>query len=141
MDFTYISGFFDADGSISLLNIHNNEHKAVQVSFCNNELSILESIRDFLYREINIKGWISRKKAREAYHSDNYELKYTRHSALNLIKRLESHHPKKRHRIAVALEYYNKVTNRNGKYDERGLSRKKAFNRLFYWNGKKVALR
>lgn len=58
MDFNYISGFFDADGSISLLSIHKNEYKSIQVSLCNNELSILESIRDFLYKAILIKGSI-----------------------------------------------------------------------------------
>ena len=79
MDFSYIAGFFDADGSISLLSIHKNEYKSVQVSFCNNE----------------------------------------------------------RHRIAVALQYYNEVANRNGKYTERAISIKEAFSRLFYWDGKK----
>ena len=68
MGFSYIAGFFDADGSISLLSIHKNEYKSVQVSFCNNE----------------------------------------------------------RHRIAVALQYYNEVTNRNGKSTERAISRKEA---------------
>lgn len=136
MDFTYISGFFDADGSISLLSIHKNEHKSIQASFCNNELSILEAIRDYLQDKVQIKGVISRKKARKKSHSDNYELKYTRDSALTLLKHLTSHHPKKRHRIIVALKYYKKVTNRNGKYNSRSLARKEAFNRLFYWEVK-----
>ena len=133
MDFTYISGFFDADGSISLLSIHRNEYKSIQVSFCNNELTILEAIQDFLFKKIKIKGGISKKKARKKNHSDNYELKYTRDSALKLIKYLNSHHPKKRYRIAVALRYYKKVTNRNGKYKAQDLVKKEAFNRLFYW--------
>lgn len=137
MNFTYISGFFDADGSISLLSIHKNEHKSIQVSFCNNELSILEAIQSFLHNEIQIKGAISRKKARKKTHADNYELKYTRNAALKLLENIQSNHPKKRHRIAVALQYYKGVTRRNGKYNERGLSKKEAFSRLFYWNNSK----
>ena len=78
MDFSYIAGFFDADGSISLLSIHKNEYKSVQVSFCNNE----------------------------------------------------------RHRIAVALQYYNEVTNRNGKSTERAISRKEALTDYFIGTGK-----
>ena len=136
MNLSYISGFFDADGSISLLSIHRNEHKSIQVSFCNNQLELLEEIEGFLETSLQIKGSISKKKARKPGHSDNFELKYTRNAALMLIEHLDSHHPKKKYRIDVALHYYQEVTVRNGKYSEADLVRKEAFNRLFYWNGK-----
>jgi hypothetical protein len=133
MNLTYISGFFDADGSISLINIHKNENKSVQVSICNNELSILKRIQQYLLEKHQIRGSISRKKAQKKTHSDNFELKFTRNSALTLIKLLQSQHPKKQHRIQVALKYYKQVTKRNGKYSEKDLSKKEAFNRLFMW--------
>lgn len=133
MNFGYISGFFDADGSISLLSIHKNENKTLQLSFSNNEREILERIQNFLENEMGLKGSISKKRARKDGHSDNFELKYTRNAALELADKLECYHPKKKFRMMVALKYYKKVTCRNGKYSPKAHSRKTAFSRLFYW--------
>ena len=72
MDWSYISGFFDADGSISLVkkNQNNNTNKSIQISFHNTQLSILEEIKNFIDMDLNIKGFISTKKAkkRKSFH-------------------------------------------------------------------------
>lgn len=134
MSLEYISGFFDADGSISLIRIHSNEHKSIQISISNNEKTILEEIQAFLWGRLKIKGAVSTKKARRPNHSSNFELKYTRNNALKLIEHLSCHHPKKVHRIETALKFYKSVTKRNGKYNEKDLARKLAFEKLFYWS-------
>jgi hypothetical protein len=133
----YISGFFDADGSISLIRIHPNEQKSIQVSLCNNERLVLMRMKEYLFKNYKIKGSVSKKKPRKHGHSANYELKYTRNSALKLIALLNSLHPKKKYRIDIATKYYQVVTIRNGKYNETQLMRKAAFERLFYWKTKK----
>lgn len=129
----YVSGFFDADGSISLIRVHSNEQKSVQVTFCNNERAILERIREFLKDSFDVKGAISTKRAKVSTHRSNYELKYTRNHGVTLIRELVSLHPKKAFRIRVVLKYYALTTRRNGKYSQREIVRKEAFDRLFYW--------
>ena len=91
-------------------------------------------MKEYLFKLLGIKGAISTKKARKVTHSSNYELKFTRNHALKLIAHLSCYHPKKKHRIKTALKYYRAVTIRNGKYNERALARKAAFERLFHWS-------
>lgn len=62
MTWEYISGFFDADGSISAVRVHSNTNKTIQVSFHNNELRILEEIKSFIFSELGIIGSITKKK-------------------------------------------------------------------------------
>lgn len=62
MNWKYISGFFDADGSITLTRNTKNSNKTIQVSFHNNELDILEKIKTFIFENLNVNGSISRKK-------------------------------------------------------------------------------
>lgn len=132
MNWQYISGFFDADGSVSLINANKNKLKALQISFHNNELSILQEIQSFIFNELNIKGAIIIKKAKKENHHDAYDLKYTYDNALILSSYLTSKHPKKQYRIFITLKYYKNLTPRNGKYTPKSLNRKLAFQRLFF---------
>jgi len=67
MDWNYVSGFFDADGSISLVRKYSkgNANRTIQISFHNTELSILGEIRDFISSEIGVNGIISVKKPKK----------------------------------------------------------------------------
>lgn len=132
MNLQYISGFFDADGSISLIRKHSNENKSLQISFHNTQRIILEQIYNFLLTNHNLKGYISKKSAKQENHSDSYDLVYTFKSAIKLANLINSYHPVKSHRINTVLKYYNSVTSRNGKYSEKQFSRKLAFERLFF---------
>lgn len=132
MDYlNYISGFFDADGSISIIN-NKSKYKIPQISFHNTELIILENIQQYLYDNYNIKGYISKKPAKKINHKDSYDLKYVYNNAYNLCGILISFHPKKIHRINVINKFYKKVTPRNGKYSKSLKKRKLAFERLFF---------
>jgi len=132
MNINYISGFFDADGSVSLLRKHSNEHRSLQISFHNTQLIILESIKKFLMEKYQLKGYISKKSARKENHSDSYDLTYTFNNALKLSILLITIHPKKIHRLNTSMKYYRKVTSKNGKYNSKQLSKKLAFERLFF---------
>lgn len=132
MNLQYISGFFDADGSIALIRKHSNENKSLQISFHNTQRTILEQICNFLMTNHNLKGYISKKPAKKENHSDSYDLTYSFKSAIELANLIQSVHPKKIHRINTVLKYYNSVTSKNGRYSEKQLSRKLAFERLFF---------
>jgi erythromycin esterase-like protein len=132
MNLQYISGFFDADGSVTLCRKHKNENRSPQVSFHNTQLNILLEIQSFLKENYQLEGYISKKPAQKDTHLISYDLKYTGKSASNLSKILISIHPKKVHRLNTINKYYDNVTCKNGKYNESQLSKKLAFERLFF---------
>lgn len=131
INLNYISGFFDADGSISIVN-NGTKYKIPQISFHNTQLIILETIQQYLYDYYNIKGHITKKPSKKINHKDSYDLKYVYNNAYNLCDLLISHHPKKIHRINVINKFYKKVTPRNGKYSKSLEKSKLAFERLFF---------
>lgn len=117
MNWKYITGFFDADGSITMISRNKGKKKSIQVSFHNNELNILEEIQSFILEDINVKGHISMKKAQKETHNDSYELKYIYRRGFEVANHINSLHPKKIHRIKYA-NLIQKATVRNGKYTE-----------------------
>lgn len=130
----YISGFFDADGSITLSNNSNSsKYKYLKIDFTNTEKELLEEIQQLLL-EYDIKTYISTKPARKINHSISYVLSASNNYAIKLCQLLNSRHPKKLHRINCINKYYNIVTIRNGKYNTNQISKKLAFERLFFWS-------
>lgn len=132
MNIQYISGFFDADGSITLVKRNKKENKSPHIYFTNTYLNILKSIKDFLEKEYKLKGRISTKKVYNDVHNIGYSLTYSNRNAKSLCKLLQPVHPKKIHRINTINKYYDIVTIRNGRYTEKQLLKKKAFERLFF---------
>lgn len=130
----YISGFFDADGCISMgKSKKNNLFKTIKIDFTNTQLSILLEIKDYLLEKYGIPTTISTKIAK----SENHQVSYTLSASSNqrcyeLCKIIKSKHPKKKHRINTVLKYHNIVTKRNGKYTPREIQRKLAYERLFF---------
>jgi hypothetical protein len=121
MNWDYITGFFDADGSISLVRQNKNRERAPQISFHNNELNILENIQSFIKKELNIIGHISKKKKAKEHHGQQYDLKYHGFPKCIVIgSKLRSIHQKKIKRILLS-ELIHKITPRNGKYSEQTL--------------------
>jgi hypothetical protein len=76
MNWEYISGFFDADGSITLSVLSKGKNKTPILSFHNNEISILEDIKEFVLNEFNVKGFITKKTSKKETHNDSYSLNY-----------------------------------------------------------------
>lgn len=130
----YISGFFDADGCISMgKSKKNNLFKTIKIDFTNTQLSILLEIKDYLLEKYGIPTTISTKIAK----SENHQVSYTLSASSNqrcyeLCKIIKSKHPKKKHRINTVLKYHNIVTKRNGKYTPKEIQRKLAYERLFF---------
>lgn len=118
MNWEYITGFFDADGSISLMKPTKNKNRTVSVSFNNNEKCILEKIKTFIYEDLKIKGSLSKKTPKNDKHNINYTLTYSYNNALKVIDKINTIHPKKIHRKNIVIDNYKKLTPRNGKYSE-----------------------
>ncbi|HLN72600.1 MAG TPA: LAGLIDADG family homing endonuclease [Prolixibacteraceae bacterium] len=96
MTWEYISGFFDADGSITAVRVHSNTNKTIQVSFHNNEIEILEVIKSFIFSELGIMGSITRKKCKKPNHGVAFDLKYSYRNGLLVANRIISYHQKKK---------------------------------------------
>lgn len=125
----YITGFFDADGSVTLSRSRKNEMKSPQVSFHNNERVILEEIKRYFGH-----GSISKKKARKDTHHDSYDLKMSHQKAILVLEQMYPYmlHPKKRYRTKLILEEYSLITNRQGHYTGRMLIAKYDFEERFF---------
>jgi hypothetical protein len=117
MTWEYISGFFDADGSIGYYAPSKGQNKTAFVSFHNNEKSIINKIQKFIESELGSKGSLSTKKPRELNHNLSYNLLYSNKVAIEISRRLVTVHPKKRHRINI-LSKIAKLVPRNGKYTD-----------------------
>lgn len=116
MNWSYISGFFDADGSIQLNRIHKNQLPTPVITFHNNEIRLLEEISKFIYKELKIRGSIVTKKKKE--YSSQFELRYVYYPKFLLLANvLTIKHPKKVNRIAFILRL-RQFSKRNGKYSE-----------------------
>lgn len=132
MNWEYISGFFDADGSVTLVKVGSkNEKKTLQISFSNNEKGILKKIERFIHNELGFSGSISVKSARKPSHKDSYELKYVYSQAHVLSKNIKSHHPKKKHRIKT-YKKIQEIVPRNGKYSKQILAKRNDLERDFF---------
>lgn len=134
MNLDYISGFFDADDSITMCyNKKSDKFRSIKIDFTNTQLNLLKNIQSFLLNKYNLKLSISTKPARKSNHAISYSLSISSNQACyKLCTLLNSIHPKKKHRINVVLKYHNTVTRKNGKYNNKEIMRKLAYERLFF---------
>lgn len=136
MNDSYISGFFDADGSITMSKCNSsNPYRTIKIDFSNTQLGLLKEIQEYLFKTYGLKLNITTKPSK----NDKWAEAYTLSSSSNricykLCEIIKSHHPKKVHRINTILKYHNKVVKRNGKYNEREKMRRLAYERLFFSN-------
>jgi len=115
MNWNYITGFFDADGCVMYSRPGKTKKRCAVVSFSNVERSILNKIQEFIKNELGYNGSIATKYPRTENESTSYDLKYIHRSAVEVLKRMDTQHPKKRHRKNVLLRI-QKQKPRNGKY-------------------------
>ncbi len=130
MGWEYITGFFDADGTITFLRLHKNCERSPVISFSNNEYDLLVEIEKFIKLETGHNGFICTKKSGDF---TNYELRYTYlPKCINVLSYINSRHPKKRRRIDMILNELKSITPRNGKYTKETLSKRQEFTSRFF---------
>ena len=134
MNIDYVSGFFDADGSITMAKNHSKcPYRALKIDFTNTKLDVLVDIQNFLKNEYGLVLCISTKPSKKENHSESYVLSSSSNRVvLKLCSLMTSYHPIKRHRINTVLKYHNLVVRRNGKYNDREKLRRLAYERLFF---------
>jgi len=134
MNIQYISGFFDADGSITMSRSRKTaKYRTIKIDFSNTMKSNLLVIQSWL-TDNDITSSMSTKPARKDTHSTSYTLSInTNQNCLKLCRLLRSFHPKKLHRTNTVLKYHDTVTVRNGKYNGKQKQRKLAYERLFFF--------
>lgn len=131
MTWEYISGFFDADGYITLSRVKKNAHRTPVIGFTNVEITILETIRDFIKAELNINGFISTKRKKGT--NDSYDLQYNYlPKTVAMGKKMKSIHRKKKHRLNMVVEQLPSIVPRNGKYTKEQLLKREEFEERFY---------
>tara|TARA_R110002049_G_scaffold231127_2_gene403409 strand:- start:10211 stop:10492 length:282 start_codon:yes stop_codon:yes gene_type:complete len=90
----YISGFLDADGSITLSKERASaKFRTIKIDFSNTELSILKEIQEYLSSN-GISSFISTKPAKKKTHSVSYALSVgSNQMCIKLCNLLKSKHP------------------------------------------------
>lgn len=132
MNWDYISGFFDADGSITFLSSHKGKPKTIVLYFTNTERIILEKIESFIRKETNCKGFISTKKAYKNNHKISYSLQYPYLTkTLPILEKMKLLHPNRKRKSDLAF-YLKTITPRNGKYTKEQLKLRNKFEKEFF---------
>lgn len=108
----YIAGLIDGEGTITLTRIHRNENRRLVVSISNNELPLLQFVREAVGA-----GRITSKRTYNPRHAPSFTYQISSRQALALLRQtarfLRSY---KAARASLALAEYIRLTPRNGKY-------------------------
>jgi len=121
----YIAGVIDGEGSIMLIKFHNNQYPSPCITISSSTVEILEWIKSKI-KAGTIKGKknYSPEKHKNSY---TYELRYD-----NAIKLLTEIAPylvieTKKKKAEMLVNYYKRITPRNGKYTAEQLWLKENF--------------
>jgi hypothetical protein len=119
----YIAGLIDGEGTVTLTRLHANENRRLVVSIANTELSLLE----FVYDNVGA-GKITTKRTNAPQHTPSFCYAITNRQALLLLLQVSPHlRSYKRRRAEMALEHYQRLTPRNGKYNASVLTARRRF--------------
>jgi hypothetical protein len=111
----YIAGLIDGEGTITLTRLHASENRRLVVSIANTELALLKFVIDQVGA-----GKITRKRASLPQHTASFCYAIGSRQALSLLRQVSPDlRSYKRKRADLALELYQQLTPRNGKYDVR----------------------
>ena len=120
---SYVAGFLDADGSVSLGKDRKGEEYSRRplVTFYNCDTNILNKIQE---------RWGGRIKARLPQNQNSnvsYELELNAMESLSLLTDVVPYmlHEKKKKRASLIVEHYKDCTPRNGKYTTDQMAKKK----------------
>lgn len=126
----YLAGIIDGEGSITLTKIHKNENRRPCITIASTDIELLS------YTQSLTGGVISSKKN---YNPDRHKDSFTlnikkKETVISLLSKIEPYLrvPQKRKRALWIIENYDKVTMRNGKYNQDLIKRKLAFEDAFF---------
>jgi hypothetical protein len=123
----YIAGLIDGEGTITLTRMHRNENRHLVVSISNNELPLLQFVREAVGA-----GRITSKRTYNPRHAPSYTYQISSRQALALLRQtaplLRSY---KAARARLAVAEYVRLTPRNGKYGPELRSRRSEFEARF----------
>ena len=117
----YLAGIVDGEGTVTLTRHHKNRTPSPQVSVSNNDLELLEYIRD-----ITNCGQIRAKKKSKPHHHQSWHWQVN--SVSDILRILEQLYPflrVKKLQAGLILKHYKEVTPRNGRYSLELLERKR----------------
>jgi len=135
MNINYISGFFDADGCISLgsLSKKYGYRTTVMITFTNTNKKVLEDIQKCLLEDYNINTSLRCSIDSRPSRSDRYDLTTNKINSLLLCKLLISYHPIKAFKIGIVNDLYHKVFSiKRHLIKEDDIKQRVSFNKLFY---------
>jgi hypothetical protein len=108
----YIAGLIDGEGTITLTRQHAHENRRLVVSIANTEIALLRFVLD----EIGA-GKITRKAVASDRHTPSYCYTVTSLQALALLEQITPHlRSYKKDRAELAIDAYERLTPRNGRY-------------------------
>ena len=126
----YIAGIIDGEGTITLTRLHKKEHRRPCITIASTDKELLDYVQELTKGTINNKKNYNPKR-----HKDSYTLMIKNKE--NVLKLLKDVAPflrvyNKKNRALWILENYEKVTPRNGKYNDDLLKKKLMFEEDFY---------
>lgn len=127
IDAAYLAGLIDGEGTIALSRRHARENRQLVVTISSTERVLVDWAL-----QTTRAGKITRKKPTSSHHAAGLTYVIANRQALALLEQvapfLRSY---KVDRARLVLDYYLKVTPRNGKYDAATLAARAEFERRF----------
>jgi hypothetical protein len=115
---TYLAGIVDGEGTVTLMRHHKNETPVPCVSVANNNLALLQWIKD------RLGGHISSKKVYNIWHKKSYVWLAKQDRALRILNEIKKYLLVKKPQADLITEKYKSVTHRAGKYTPEMLKKK-----------------
>lgn len=124
MDNSYLAGFFDGEGCISLIRIGKTKYFQIVATITNTDLSILEKIKE------RFGGDIHMGKKIKPNHKDRYAWRVSSKSAYNFLLEIYPYSIMKQDRIKLALQFQQRIIDKNGLKDKVHLTEEEHLIRL-----------
>jgi hypothetical protein len=111
LDWAYLAGFIDGEGTITIASDGRKFHPCVSVA--NTDYAVLEWCITFVGN-----GGVSSKKKYKDYHKQSYYISWRYDAALNIMSKCLPYLKVKRKQAELILSKWKMYTPRNGKYTE-----------------------
>lgn len=137
IDYAYIAGLIDGEGTISLISKGKNTTRQPQVSISSTTYELLSYCKETFGG-----GCICKHKKTKMHHKDAYSWRMYNDSALDLLSRILVYmkEPEKVRKGLLLINNYKKFTRRNGWYTQAELLAKEELEKEFFQNNPAVKL-